>query len=150
MQRSTTDAWLNGEGDLREDDVADVPVPGQSVRVRALSAAYSAEVQGQMKLTREGTDQVAKIDVAAMELLQFVHGCVEPTFTHEQAKQIQAKWGAAFRKVVAAIDELSGIDKEAISQTEARFPSGGDAEADAVGGEADAAPAGDGGSALRV
>lgn len=150
MERSTVEAWLTGEGDLREADVEDVPTPGSSVRVRGLSAAYSAEVQGQMKLVPEGNSQVAKIDVAAMELLQFVHGCVEPTFTHEQAKQIQARWGPAFRKVVAEIDQLSGIDKDAIANVEARFPAGGDAPPDAVGEPADAASAGNGGSAVRV
>ena len=63
MARSTKESWLTGPGDLQEADVEDVPVPGQSVRVRALSARYSAEVQGKLKLTQEGREQVAKIDV---------------------------------------------------------------------------------------
>lgn len=125
MARSTKDAWLTGPGDLKEEDVDDVPVQGQSVRVRGLSARYSAEVQGQLKLITEGREQVAKIDVAAMELLQFVHGVVDPQFNESEARQIQEKFGPAFRKVVAKIDELSGIDKEAIEQTEQRFPVGG-------------------------
>ena len=125
MERSTQDAWLQGSGDLSEAEVEDVPVPGQSVRIRALSAKWSAQVMAQTKLVTEGREQVAKIDVPAMEALQFAHGCIEPTFTLSQAEQIQEKWGAAFRKVVAKIDELSGIDKEAITDTEARFPAGG-------------------------
>jgi hypothetical protein len=122
--RSTKDAWLTGPGDLRETDVEDVPVPGQTVRVRGLSARYSAEVQAQLKLVQEGREQVAKIDVATMERLQFVHGVVEPQFNEHEAKQIQERFGPAFRKVVAKIDELSGIDKDAIEATEARFPEG--------------------------
>lgn len=125
MQRSTKDAWLNGPGDLREADVTDVPVPGQSVRVRGLPAKYSAEIQGQLKLVTEGREQVAKIDVPTMERLQFVHGVIDPAFTEAEARMVQERFGPAFRKVVAKIDELSGIDKEAIEQTEQRFPAGG-------------------------
>lgn len=124
MSRSTKESWLQGEGDLKEADVEDVPVPGESVRVRGLSARYSAEVQSQLKMVTEGRSQIAKIDVASMEALQFAHGVVEPTFTLDEAKQVQEKFGPAFRKVVEKIDELSGIDKEAIEQSEQRFPSG--------------------------
>lgn len=125
MERSTKDAWLQGPGDLREADVEDVPVAGQSVRVRALSARYSAEVQAQLKVVQDGRDQVAKIDVASMELLQFVHGVIDPQFTDAEARQVQQHWGPAFRKVIAKIDELSGIDKAAVEDAEARFPVGG-------------------------
>jgi hypothetical protein len=128
LQRSSKQSWLEGPGDLREADVDDVPVAGESVRVRALSAAYSAEVQGQLKLVNEGREQIAKIDVPTMELLQFVYGVIDPQFTQDEAKQVQSKYGAAFRKVVAKIDELSGIDKEAIEKTEQRFPAGGKGE----------------------
>jgi hypothetical protein len=128
MARSTKESWLTGPGDLKEADVEDVPVPGESVRVRALSARWSAEVQGQLKLTQEGRDQVAKIDVPAMELLQFQHGVIDPEFNADEARQVQTRFGPAFRKVIAKIDELSGIDKEAIEATEQRFPAGGAGE----------------------
>jgi len=149
MQRSTKEAWLTGDGDLREAEVEDVPVPGQSVRVRALSAKYSAEVQGQMKLVSDGRDQVAKIDVARMELLQFVHGCIDPTFSEPEAEIILAKFGPAARKIIAKIDELSGIDKEAIEKTEERFPGGG-TEPDPGVAVSDGVAAGNGGSDLPV
>jgi hypothetical protein len=129
MERSNKDAWLTGPGDLKEADVDDVPVAGQSVRVRGLSARYSAEVQGQLKLVQEGREQIAKIDVPTMELLQFVHGVIDPQFNESEARQIQTRYGPAFRKVVAKIDELSGIDKQAIEETETRFPAGGTNEA---------------------
>jgi len=129
MSRSTKESWLQGPGDLKEADVEDVPVPGESVRVRGLSARYSAEVQGQLKLIQEGTSQVAKIDVPTMELLQFVHGVIDPVFTQDEAQQIQERFGPSFRKVIAEIDRLSGIDKEAIEKTEQRFPGGGAGEA---------------------
>jgi hypothetical protein len=146
--RSTKESWLQGPGDLKEADVQDVPVAGESVRVRGLSARYSAEVQSQLKLMQQGREQVAKIDVPAMELLQFVHGCVDPTFTEDEARGIQERFGPAFRKVVAKIDELSGIDKDAIEKVEQRFPAGGASpEGPDVG---DGAATGSGGSAVPL
>jgi len=147
MTRSK-DAWLNGPGDLAEATVEDVPVPGQSVQVRALSARYSAEVQSQLKLTGDGREQVAKIDVPAMELLQFKHGCIDPEFTLEEARSIQERYGRAFRKVVAKIDELSGIDKEAIEQVEQRFRDSGAVEEGPAGDLGVAS--GSGGSAVPL
>lgn len=148
MERSTKDAWLTGPGDLREADVEDVPVAGRSVRVRALSARWSAAVQGQMKLIQEGSEQVARLDVPTMERLQFVHGCIDPTFTEAEAAQVQEKFGPAFRKVIAKIDELSGIDKDAIEGVEARFPAG--VEETPGSGGSDGSAAGNGGSDVHV
>ena len=105
----------------READVEDVPVAGESVRVRGLPAKYTAEIQGQLKLVTEGREQIAKIDVPTMEMLQFVHGVIDPEFNEPRPPQIQERYGPAFRKVVAKIDELSGIDKEAIEKAEPRF-----------------------------
>jgi len=119
-----------------------------SVRVRALSAKYSADVQGQMKLVQEGGSQIAKIDVAAMERLQFLHGVIEPEFGEAEVAIIQERMGSAWRKVIAKIDELSGIDKEAIEATEQRFPAGGDQPEDEPA--ADGVAAGNGGSPVPV
>ena len=148
MQRSNKASWLEGPGDLSEAEVEDVPFPGESVRVRALSARYSAEVQGQLKLVQEGREQIAKIDVPAMELLQFQHGVIEPEFNESEARQIQTRFGPAFRKVIAKIDELSGIDKEAIESTEQRFPAGGTGETGSDVG--DGSPNGSAGPDLHV
>jgi hypothetical protein len=147
MSRSTKESWLQGPGDLKEADVEDVPVPGESVRVRGLSARYSAEVQGQLKLIQEGTSQVAKIDVPTMELLQFVNGVIDPVFTLEEARAVQERMGPSFKKVIAKIDELSGIDKEAIEKTEQRFPDRGTSPA---GMDGNGVAAGDSGSDVPV
>ena len=128
MARSSKESWLQGPGDLQEAEVEDVPVAGESVRVRSLPAKYSAQVQSQLKIEQQGREQVAKIDVAAMELLQFLHGVIDPEFTEEEVALIQERHGAVFRKVIAKIDEISGIDKEAIVQTEQRFPVSGSEE----------------------
>ncbi len=125
MGYSTKDAWLGASGDLAEADVEDVPVKGEKVRVRALPARYSAAVQSQLKIETVRGEQVARIDVAEMEILQFAHGVINPQFSEQDAKVIAEKFGPAFRKVIEKIDELSGIDKEAIEKTEQRFPAGG-------------------------
>ncbi len=150
MDRSTKDAWLVGPGDLREADVEDVPQPGYSVRVRGLPAAYSNEAQStatEVKQTPNG-DTVATINTAKLEILQFTHGVIEPTFTRAEAEVIAKRFGPAFRKVIDTIDELSGIDKKAIEDANARFPVGG---ASSPGGDVGAdAPAGGDGPDLGV
>ena len=130
MQRSTKDAWLSGPSDLREEDVEDVPVQGQSVRVRGLPAAYSNQATSEALELVTGLrgEQTARVNTEKLEVLQFAHGCVEPTFTVDEARLIAQKYGPAFRKVIAKIDELSGVDKEAIEKTNATFPAGGSGE----------------------
>lgn len=142
MEYSTRDAWLGGSGDLAEADVEDVPVKGQKVRVRALPARYSAAMQSQMKIETVRGEQVAKIDVSEMEILQFAHGVIDPQFSEQDARVVAEKYGPAFRKVIAKVDELSGIDKEAIEKTEQRFPGGGAGENGSNVAVADAARGG--------
>ena len=77
------DAWLKGPGDLREADVEDVPVKGQTVRVRGLPAAYSNQAPSEaleLNTSHQG-EQLATVNTARLEVLQFAHGCVDPTFT---------------------------------------------------------------------
>lgn len=138
MERSTKDAWLTGPSDLREEDVQDVPVPGQSVRVRGLAAAYSNQATSEALELVQGPrgDQSAHINTEKLEVLQFAHGCIEPTFTVDEARTIAQRFGPAFKKVIAKIDELSGVDKDTIEHTNATFPPSGrdEAGADLVNG----------------
>ena len=128
MQRSTKDGWLSeSAGDLITKEVEDVPVKGESVMVRGLPAAYSNQAASEaleLKTVGRG-DQIASVNTDKLERLQFQHGVIEPTFTAEEVDQIAKKFGPAFKKVVEAIDEISGIDKEAIKEANARFQSGG-------------------------
>lgn len=136
MARSTKKSWLEGRGDLREADVEDVPVKGESVRVRGLAAAFSNQAASEaleMVTTPKG-DQIARVNTEKLEVLQFAHGCIEPSFSTDEAQRIAEKFGPAFKKVVAKIDELSGVDKDAIQEAGARFPSSGES---AEGGELD-------------
>lgn len=126
MNRSTKDAWLESAGDLAEEVVEDVPVKGQSVKVRALPAAFANDAQSralEMRTVGRG-DQVARVNTRVLEILQFQHGVIEPTFTYEEAEQIAEKFGPGWRKVIGKIDELSAIDKAAIARAEATFPAG--------------------------
>jgi hypothetical protein len=135
MGRSTKSAWLEGPSDLREADVEDVPVPGQTVRVRGLPAGYSNQAQSEAtELKQVGDSQFVNVNAAQLEVFQFAHGVIEPEFTVEEATEISNRFGPAFKKVIAKIDELSAVDKEAIEAAEARFPGGRNGAPD--GGEA--------------
>jgi hypothetical protein len=125
MARSTKSAWLEGPGDLKEADVEDVPVKGQSVRVRSLPASYSnqAASEGLRWETGEHGVQTSTIDTQKMEVLQFAGGCIDPEFTVEEAQAISERYGQAFKRVVEKINELSGINPEAVKETNARFRS---------------------------
>lgn len=127
MDRSTKDAWLSGPGDLKEDIVEDVPVKGQSVKVRGLPAAYSNQASSEaLEMKTIGDAQIATVNTARLEVLQFAHGCVDPEFSEAEAQAISERFGPAFKKVIAAIDKLSGVDKEAFEKAEARFQGSGE------------------------
>jgi hypothetical protein len=144
VARSTKDAWLKGPGDLREADVEDVPVEGSSVRVRGLPAAYSNQAQSEALELRTGNrgQQSATVNTARLEILQFAHGVIEPEFSVEEAEQVAQSYGPAFKKVIAKIDDLSGVDKEAIKDTKARFPDSGEGASNGREAGADASPGG--------
>ena len=119
-------AWDKPSLKTSEVEVSEL---GGSVRIRELPAEYSAEVASNVKLVTEGREQVAKVDTATMERLQFAFGVInetgDPMFREDEVKALQQKHGRAFKTVVNAIDDLSGIDKDALEKAEARFPAGG-------------------------
>ena len=131
MARSTKSSWLEGPGDLKEAEVEDVPVKGETVQVRGLPAAYSNKAQSEaLEMKTIGSTQIATVNTARLEILQFAYGCVEPSFTVDEAQQVAERFGPAFKKVIAKIDELSGVDKESSADAEARFPGSGAGAAD--------------------
>jgi hypothetical protein len=141
---------LHSASDLTERDV-DLPSIGGTVRVRGLPGEYSAQAQSEaleMVTGRKG-EQTARVNTAKLEKLQVLHGLIEPKpRSMEDVEVLAKKLGPAWRKIVEAIDEISGIDKEAIEKTNATFQDGGaGANGSHVG---DGAPAGSGGSALPV
>ena len=141
--------WLDGPSDLAEAVVEDVPSKGKSIKVRGLPAQFSNEAQSKAlkMITGARGEQSATVDVAVMAVIQFAHGCVEPSFTLEEAQKVAEKFGPAFNKVIEKIDELSGVDKEAIENANDQFRpgveepgDGRDAGSDAVAGD-DSGPA---------
>ena len=116
--------------DLKTREV-DLPTIGGSVEVQGLSAAYSNQAQSEAletTFTKRG-DQVARVNTSKLEIIQAQHGLVDPALSsYEEAEQFAKNCGPAFRKVIEAIDELSGLDKEAISEAAATFPSSGEGE----------------------
>lgn len=143
MARLSKSALL-GASDLVERDV-DLPTIGGSVRVRSLPAAYSNEATSKALKLVSGPrgEQQATIDQAELELLQVLHGLVDPKLNSmEDARTFATNCGPAFKEVVRVIDDISGVDKEAIEEAAARFQNG---SAEASGSDVDDATP-DGGS----
>jgi hypothetical protein len=83
---------------------------GLTLRGRALSAhAAAAVVQGNVKVVRGNPD----VNIAAVQIAKFERGVIEPKFTHEQVVKLHRTSGASFTKVVAVIDEISGMTEDA-------------------------------------
>jgi hypothetical protein len=126
LARLTKDAWAKPSLKTEEVEVEEL---GGSVLVRELPAEYSAEVASHFEMRTVGRDQVAKVDTATMERLQFVYGVVdengEQMFSEDEVRVLARNHGSAFKTVIAAIDRLSGTDKEAIENTSKVFPASG-------------------------
>lgn len=123
--------WLEGPGDLKESVVEDVPVPGKSVKVRGLAAAFSTRAASDavsMRTVAGSDTQETYVDRSKMECIQFAHGVIDPEFTVEEATLIAEKYGPAFAKVIAEIDRLSAVDKEAIDAARKTVPASGTSE----------------------
>jgi hypothetical protein len=121
----TKDALLEAS-DLVERDV-ELPALGGSVRVRSLPAAYSNQASSEALVMKTvGRDQIATVDTAKLEVLQALHGLVDPKLESvEEAEKFARQCGPSFKKVIETLDDISGVDKEALKNAEARFPGGG-------------------------
>lgn len=123
MAIATRELLLQGT-DLKEKKVH-IDAFDAEVVVKPLSAAYANEAQSKALTMGTGEDgeQKAYIDTKKLEILQVLHGLIEPKLTSElEAEQFMKNWGPGAREVVNAIDEASMIDKEAIAETAAKFP----------------------------
>lgn len=156
MSRISKDALLR-VSDLRTAEVELDSLPKgddgkyPTVEVIGLGAGFSNQAQSEaleMTTTVRG-EQVARVNTARMEAIQVLHGLRDPKLdTVEEAEEFMGNCGPAARKIVAEIDRLSGVDKAAIEEAEAIFPSGGEvAEGEP---ERDVVAAGDVGSVESV
>jgi hypothetical protein len=126
---------LLGASDLTEKEV-ELPTIGGSVKVRSLPAAYSNQASSEALELKTGArgEQTATVNTAKLEVLQVFHALVDPKLSSvQEAEQFAQKCGPAFKEVIRAIDDISGIDKEEIERTNARFQTGG--EGSSNGGE---------------
>lgn len=134
--------------DLREAEIK-LDALGGSVLVQGLGAAFSNEAQSQaLEMKTVGDTQIASVNTALLEEIQLCHGLKDPKLSREQARTFMEKNGPSVRAIIAKIDELSGVDKEAIEEATARFPSGGERAADERKAGVHEAPAGSNGSSV--
>lgn len=142
---------LLGASDLREREIDLTPfgIDG-SVKVRSLPAAYSNQASSEALelVTNTRGEQTAKVNTAKLEELQVLHGLIDPQLSSvDEVRAFSQKVGSSWRAIVNAIDELSGVDKEAIERANAMFQLGGRGkEVPASNGSA----GGDGGSDLHA
>lgn len=138
----TRDALL-AASDLKEKEI-ELPTIGGSVRIRSLPAEYSNAAISQAIRATQGPkgEQITSIDNGQLELLQVMHGLVEPKLESLAAvRTFATNCGPAFKTLVNAIVELSDLTDEAVEMTAATFPAGGGVEA---GPSGDAASNGSG------
>lgn len=122
---------LLGASDLVEREV-ELPSIGGSVRVRSLPAAYSNEAQSEALevVTGRRGEQTARMNMVKLEALQVLHGMIEPKLNSlDEAMSFAQRCGPAWATIVKTIDEISGIDKEAIERANTQFPAGGESQA---------------------
>jgi hypothetical protein len=121
---------LLGATDLVEREV-ELPTIGLSVLVRSLPAAYSNQAMSEaLEVTtdRRG-EQTARVNTSKLEALQVLHALVEPKFdTVEEVQAFAHRVGPAWRNLVDVIDEISGVNKEAVEKANAAFRAGGTSE----------------------
>jgi hypothetical protein len=126
MGMLTKEALL-GASDLVEREV-DLPSIGGKVRVRSLPAAYSNKaISEALEMVQDARGrQTSRINTERLETLQVQYGLTEPRLnSFEEASTFAQRCGPAFKEVVRVIDEISGVDKEAIEKAAETFPDGG-------------------------
>lgn len=111
-------SWLEGPGDLTEVEI-EVPGLDDSVTIRSLSAGQHATVQNE-SMTMKG--DTMRFDSHRRQVLTFMYGVVEPgDFNEQEINVIAHKWGAAFKFVVDAINEISSASEEDMAKARQRF-----------------------------
>ena len=142
---------LLGASDLVTREVSLQPHIDGSVRVKSLPATYSNEAASasmEMVTDPKTGRQRATANTGKMEELQVLHGLVEPKLDNlEEVRLFASRVGASWAKIVDAIQEISGLDRESVERTETLFQPGG-SEGSGVSGTVGAAN-GSGGSDIR-
>ena len=147
MARLTSED-LRGASDLREEEIY-VETLGGSVVVQGLGAAFSNDAQSQaLEMKTIGNTQIASVNTALLEEIQIHHGLKDPSLSREEVRGFMERCGPAVRVIADKIDELSGVDKKAIEEANARFPGSGERAPDEGKAGLHEAPTGSGGPAV--
>lgn len=110
----------NAPRDLVEKDVEGVF--GGKVRIRSLSAHQAAKVDSAgFKMKPSGSGVVVTITDA--QLLKFQLGVINPDLSQDpnRVMRLYQQSGPSFRKVLDAIDEISGTNENELRDAEAAF-----------------------------
>lgn len=135
MPRSTADSWRRHGGDLKEEEVHDVPVEGESVLIRALPASFSAKLMSHLDVSADGRQEMGQLQTSKVQILQFKEGVIDPELSEEDVQWIADHYGPAFHRVMERINAISSVDEEAIEAKAAQFPNGGVGSAELGRGE---------------
>lgn len=120
-QIGTVEQILNAPSDLVHE-IVDVPEFGCAVKIRSLTAAQSAKVR---QAGIVGVGDKARLDFAALEKAQFLHGVAEPKFRPEDVNVLHHRSGPGFQRVIKAVDRISGTDPKSLKETLESFQAGG-------------------------
>lgn len=99
-------------------EVVDIPEWGKSMELKSFTAAASARIKSRGFAFREGETAIAW---AEMEITQFMEGVKNPQWSEEDVRLLHLTSGAGFARVIAWLDEKSGIDKEALKRDRDEF-----------------------------
>ena len=99
--------------DLEEKRV-EVPEWGGSVRIRSFT-------KEQQQALRKAATVGGEVDNDYLELLMFVNGVIEPRFSEDQAVLLKDKNAGAVDRVLKALMEITGLNKDAVKAAEKRF-----------------------------
>lgn len=104
-------------------EVIEVEEWGCSVKICSLTAAQLAAVK-QASLDFSGKTPV--IQFAALEKGQFEQGVLEPKYGAQDVNVLYHSSSKGFARVIAAIDALSGTNKEELRKAQEAFPASED------------------------
>jgi|SRR6185437_6640324 len=105
------------------EEVVDIPEWGYAMKLKSFTAAASARIRSRGFAFREGETDIAW---AEMEITQFMEGVKEPAWSEEEVRELHLTSGAGFARVIAWLDEKSGIDKEALKKSREEFQQQGE------------------------
>lgn len=115
----TVDQILNAPSDIVEE-VLEIPEWGYSVKVRSFTSAQSARIRKSMYITKP--DGSVETDWPTYDIARFDEGVIEPEFGRSQVRALHMKSGSGFQKVLAWLNEKSGVGADEVREAEDAFP----------------------------